>query len=187
MVSQVGVLSLLKVYNLFRWHDTWVEQDTSTKLAHLWARCNGRKPPPPKRVTMRGDASSSAAASTSTAAMTAAVAREAAAATAPPSGRPSNPHAGPSAADFGYSHQGPDGAWTPYTAGEAAAITTAIKQRPEGGSLQLGAGPFAVHWGSEARTPHRATPPSGMLQVNRRTGMTRAVRRDDLIRVSIQS
>ena len=56
-----------------------------------------------------------------------------------------------------FSHQGPDGSWTPYDASRCEEIAKAMKEQGIDGAVQLAGIPFEVRWGSRATSSRVAT------------------------------
>ena len=85
---------------------------------------------------------------------------------------------GSGAAPRRFSHQGPDG-WEAHSEVQSHIIAEAMASEPQGGVVPLPGAPFQVRWGLHATSAKMTTaPPSGIIQVNTKSGATRVVREE---------
>lgn len=154
--------------------DTWVAEDASAKLH----RCFRRVAPWCSSGTPHKQRSSDADRTTST---------------LPPVGSVSTAHMpatlSHAAAAGAFSHRAPNGAWEAYSSEQAEEIARAMARTPDSGEVYLPLVPFVVKWGTAAvaaSSQLAAATPSTMVQVNTRTGNMRAVRRDDMVQLTVR-
>ena len=67
-----------------------------------------------------------------------------------------------------FSHQGPDGSWTPYDTPRCEEISKAMKEQGVDGAVQLAGIPFEVRWGARATSSRVAT----CVEINQCVGCT---------------
>ena len=187
---------LVKLFALFNWGDTWVEQDSAARLRGCLHRCCGKssgkssgKPSAQSGYTVAAAASSrrvtgpSPAAAASVNHSKSDCASRSSTNAAPPMMNLTE------TAGAAFSHRDPHGNWVPYAREQAAAIYTAMAHQPAAGSVGLLGTPFVVYWGSHAASQAAQVgmaAPTGLLQVNARSGNARLVRRDQQVSVDIE-
>ena len=69
-----------------------------------------------------------------------------------------------------FSHQGPDGSWTPYDTPRCEEISKAMKEQGVDGAVQLAGIPFEVRWGARATSSRVAT----CVEINQCVGCSNA-------------